>query len=729
MANRVIRWQMIVGKFNHTNYPDGRLAAFNHVGPGPIFLKEDDQVLDLKSQVDRGDSRCRPPYLVIWVSFHASAPGEDQQRDTWNSAIVRLQFGYDCNLCKKAGQLKIKSGFTKMCSLCYWLIRRAPKAECNEDAHREARENFGIPCAIGCAGCSRMRAKALGWLYLDERIAPKTTAFPARIVQRQPVVLTNQERRQLEDNYARMLCEKLPPNGEQLHHIEDTLRKIEGGLKAVSDVISHRNNKGPQPDPSQRMYLGIMRVGPLAFRTLVKSDTEVEVVLMTSNELITSLPNFNGTIPFKQYSGYLDISDQKSLYYWYVESQNKPDTDPLILWLNGGPGCSSLEGLFVELGPFRANNFGAQLTLNPYSWNKYANIIFLDAPAGVGFSVRRDGRWNYTDDEVADDNHKALMIWFEKFRERRANDFYVAGESYGGTYVPMLAQRLVNDWKNFVNFKGFFVGNGCLNSHLEFNSLIQYSYNHGFIDETLYRISVEQCCAGSTDCDWYNMAVDPMNKCTNISQDLYFSNYYTGLDPYFIYFTCYLTDQPQGYTPPMAMARQKMKMIKGKDSPHLADLPSCAHYNDSTVYLMRDDVRKALMIPNSVPVYKSCNDDIANNYIQQYLDISPFVKEVVSYQRKAMFFNGDIDSVCNVMHNEQFMRQLGLPLVKAKAPWNDNDQLPPTVGFLTQYKGLDFLTIRGAGHFASSSNEKPKESLQMFYNFVNNRDYSLPIPK
>ncbi|CAJ0916255.1 unnamed protein product, partial [Mesorhabditis belari] len=409
------------------------------------------------------------------------------------------------------------------------------------------------------------------------------------------------------------------------------------------------------------------------------------------------------------------------MFTGYVESQNKPDTDPVVLWLNGGPGCSSLQGLTVELGPFRVNNFGEEVVLNPYSWNKYANIIFLDAPAGVGFSVRRDGLWNYTDDEVANDNLIAMMLWFGKFPERRANDFYVAGESYGGTYVPMLAQRLSNDWKNFPNFKGFFVGNGCLNSQLEFNSLIQYSYNHGFIDETFYRNSVQKCCS-SGDCDFYAMANNDKHPCTNISMDLYYSNYYTGLDPYFLYFTCYLTDQPQVSSPPMAIIKQKTKAIKGKKYPKLDTLPSCAHYNDSTVYLMRQDVRAALHIPSDVQPYSNCNDAIAEDYIQQYLDISPFVKEV-------MFFNGDIDSVCNVVHNEQFVQRLGYKLLKAKEPWNDNDQLPPAIGMLTRYDGVDLLTIRGAGHFTSSANEKPKESLQMFYNFINGNDYSQPIPK
>ncbi|RCN27493.1 hypothetical protein ANCCAN_26772, partial [Ancylostoma caninum] len=69
-------------------------------------------------------------------------------------------------------------------------------------------------------------------------------------------------------------------------------------------------------------------------------------------ELIESLPNLVEPMRSRQYAGYLNISPLKQLFYWYVESENDPTTDPVVLWLNGGPGCSSLEGLFVEMGPF-----------------------------------------------------------------------------------------------------------------------------------------------------------------------------------------------------------------------------------------------------------------------------------------------------------------------------------------------------------------------------------------
>lgn len=87
-------------------------------------------------------------------------------------------------------------------------------------------------------------------------------------------------------------------------------------------------------------------------------------------------------------------NNNKQLFYWLFESRNDPATDPLILWLSGGPGCSSLMALFVENGPYkiveRVDGEGVAdssrlLRLNPHSWNSNATVIYLEQPAGTGY--------------------------------------------------------------------------------------------------------------------------------------------------------------------------------------------------------------------------------------------------------------------------------------------------------------------------------------------------------
>ncbi len=103
-----------------------------------------------------------------------------------------------------------------------------------------------------------------------------------------------------------------------------------------------------------------------------------------------------------QYSGYLDISETKHLFFWFSESRRKPASDPLLLWLNGGPGCSSTTGLLFELGPCLVSDKGMNTTHNPSSWTEAANVIFLDQPVGVGYSYSDDEQVNNSPAAAAD---------------------------------------------------------------------------------------------------------------------------------------------------------------------------------------------------------------------------------------------------------------------------------------------------------------------------------------
>ncbi|XP_070182957.1 lysosomal protective protein-like, partial [Littorina saxatilis] len=112
---------------------------------------------------------------------------------------------------------------------------------------------------------------------------------------------------------------------------------------------------------------------------------------------VKSVPGLKKQPNFKHYSGYLQASGSKKLHYWFLESQNNPASDPMVLWMNGGPGCSSDLGLLSEHGPFRVQDDGVTVLINPFSWNTVANMLYLEAPAGVGYSYSDDG--NYTTDD------------------------------------------------------------------------------------------------------------------------------------------------------------------------------------------------------------------------------------------------------------------------------------------------------------------------------------------
>jgi carboxypeptidase C (cathepsin A) len=129
----------------------------------------------------------------------------------------------------------------------------------------------------------------------------------------------------------------------------------------------------------------------------------------------------------------LKLTDTKSIYYLFEESQNDPTKDPVIMWSNGGPGCSSLIGWLGEIGPWIQQNDGSFMS-NPYAWNKNASVLYFDHPAPVGFSYCSGSECYANDTSDAVDNLAALQAWFAKFPEFKTNDFWLSGESYAGVY-------------------------------------------------------------------------------------------------------------------------------------------------------------------------------------------------------------------------------------------------------------------------------------------------------
>ena len=174
---------------------------------------------------------------------------------------------------------------------------------------------------------------------------------------------------------------------------------------------------------------------------------------------------------------------------------------PLILWLNGGilsakfeveiyvnsgPGCSSMGGLLEELGPFHVNQDGQTVFENVFAWNKVGNVLFLESPRDVGYSFRSNevGPDNlYNDDKTANDTILALQSFFVKFPEYKNRPFFITGESYGGVYVPTLTLALINQIQSnqmpYVNFSGIAIGNGEMSEIQQINSAVPLLYFRG----------------------------------------------------------------------------------------------------------------------------------------------------------------------------------------------------------------------------------------------------------
>jgi serine carboxypeptidase-like clade 1 len=161
-------------------------------------------------------------------------------------------------------------------------------------------------------------------------------------------------------------------------------------------------------------------------------------------DMVSDLPGF-GAPPTRVFSGFLDASagcgaQEEVCRLHYIlclaeeEAGSKP---PVVLWLNGGPGASSVAGMLSENGPLLMNATGG-LMRNPYSWTKVAHLLVLEAPVGVGYSYcssQLDGGICKNNDKRTASASRAALVDFytAKFPELKGNDFFITGESYGKT--------------------------------------------------------------------------------------------------------------------------------------------------------------------------------------------------------------------------------------------------------------------------------------------------------
>jgi cathepsin A (carboxypeptidase C) len=139
-----------------------------------------------------------------------------------------------------------------------------------------------------------------------------------------------------------------------------------------------------------------------------------------------------------QYTGWLDVGP-RHLFFWYFESQNDPAKDPLILWMTGGPGVSSMIGLFNEVGPCLVNEHGNGTDYNPWGWSRNSSLLFVDQPVGVGFSYLEDGDDLPSDSAgAAVDMHRFLQLFVsEVFPHHLNSPFHLSGESYAVSTAPV----------------------------------------------------------------------------------------------------------------------------------------------------------------------------------------------------------------------------------------------------------------------------------------------------
>ncbi|XP_024029030.1 serine carboxypeptidase-like 7 [Morus notabilis] len=228
--------------------------------------------------------------------------------------------------------------------------------------------------------------------------------------------------------------------------------------------------------------------------------------LARSASTVEFLPGFQGPLPFQLETGYVGVgeSEEVQLFYYFVKSEGNPEKDPLLLWLTGGPGCSAWSGLVYEIGPLNYkiepyNGSLPTLVLNPYSWTKISSIVFIDSPVGTGFSYSKSSSASETGDlKQVQGLFQFFKKWLIDHQEFISNPVYIAGDSYSGITVPVLAQEISNGIEEGIlppiNLQGYILGNPAT-SPSDDNYKIPFAHGMALISDELFR-SLKRRCRG-----------------------------------------------------------------------------------------------------------------------------------------------------------------------------------------------------------------------------------------
>ncbi|KFK27639.1 hypothetical protein AALP_AA8G409500 [Arabis alpina] len=429
-------------------------------------------------------------------------------------------------------------------------------------------------------------------------------------------------------------------------------------------------------------------------------------------------------VKFRQYAGYVTVNEThgRALFYWFFEATHNPSEKPLLLWLNGGPGCSSVGfGASEELGPFfPQNSTKPNLKLNPYSWNNAANLLFLESPVGVGFSYSNTSRdiSQLGDTVTARDSYNFLVNWFKRFPQYKSREFYIAGESYAGHYVPQLSEVIYNENKiasknDFINFKGLMIGNALLDDETDQKGMIDYAWDHAVISDELYKKVNQEC----------DFKLAHVSKECDLALDKYF-NVYKILDMYSLYSpNCVPTPKNSSISHSVAGNRH-LPAYRGFFRPRLVSNnegwrrmaagydPCASEYTEK--YMNRRDVQKALhanVTKLSYP-WTHCSDKITF-WSDAPASMLPTLRTLVSAGLRVWVFSGDTDGRIPVTATRYSLKKLGLKTVQEWTPWYTKNQVG---GWTVEYDGLTFVTLRGAGHQVPTF--KPREALQLVNHFL-----------
>lgn len=475
---------------------------------------------------------------------------------------------------------------------------------------------------------------------------------------------------------------------------------------------------------------------------------------------MTSLPYLpEGALTTPHYAGHVAASedDDKELFYWMFAPDVPNDFEgeeteiPLVVWLNGGPGCSSMDGLWIENGPLRlkrtTNNHteddGWTIRINSHSWHRApAWLLYVDQPVGTGLSFTKKKKYCRNDREVNEDFYLFLTNFLllhadtmlepvsKNNRRRTKRPVYLTGESHAGHYIPSMADFILRknddpDVPMTIRVAGAAVGNGWVDPRRQYEAATA-AYGAGLVDLSQFaRLrESERACHASIDGGNLNARV-----CYKLLDDIVDDSHGGRGTKVSTYDTRVWEDlhKPRDYPP----GHKDVESYLGRPSSGMKN-KIVPNTRQPPMFANSDVVLESLHATGAAAAgqfFRECTDPPWEALRQQ--DGKGVVDELVRVlehesEPRVLFFNGIHDLICNHVGNERLLDALSWRSRKEWAEeskryaWDVLDETKESekgpAGYVREHKNLIFLKILNAGHMVPL--DRPGVALTMMRTFL-----------
>ncbi|KAI9815009.1 MAG: Cell death protease [Pycnora praestabilis] len=346
------------------------------------------------------------------------------------------------------------------------------------------------------------------------------------------------------------------------------------------------------------------------------------------------------------HAGHIEVTPEHhgNLFFWHFQNRHIANRQRTVVWLNGGPGCSSMDGAMMEIGPYRLKD-DSHLEYNEGSWDEFANVLFVDQPVGTGFSYVDTNSYVHELQEMADQFVTFMEKWFTLFPEYEHDDLYFAGESYAGQHIPYIAKTILDRNKDPAkrpwNLDGLLIGNGWIAPTEQYLSYIPFAYQAGLVqggsDIAKQLESQQSICVNALAESGASERVD-LGPCEEILQQL--------------------------------LSLTQKRNTEGSQCTNMYDVrlsdsyPSCGmnwppDLGNVTPYLRRQDVIQALHVnPDKKSGWTECSGAVGGAFRAQHSQPAIDLLPGLLSQIPVILFSGDQDLICNHLGTEGLINNM-----------------------------------------------------------------------